>query len=255
MARFLLAVAGIWTIIAAWRRRRGRLPARAVIVSPRRSTTISHDGAVESIQSAELTLGTADLERLWSPASLENLGRTYWRFLSRVTLGVIRVAYTQHDRSVMFLGRPLTLLRFDKPDYLLEPDHGSVHWPIRDGLLVARAGRGKGFLALDVRRSDRSDGGADASATDAKLRIAVTVSNFYPSIATGFSTPVYKATQSAVHVLVAHAFLRSLATLDLAQSRIGRLAGHVVNGVNPDSTSAKPAGQPAGVAAEPEQRA
>jgi hypothetical protein len=35
---------------------------------------------------------------------------------------------------------------------------------------------------------------------------------------------VYEATQSSIHVLVTHAFLRSLATLDLADSRVGRLA-------------------------------
>ncbi|HEX4282187.1 MAG TPA: hypothetical protein VHZ27_15575, partial [Solirubrobacteraceae bacterium] len=38
------------------------------------------------------------------------------------------------------------------------------------------------------------------------------------------STPVYEATQSAIHVLVTHAFLRSLAKLDLAPSKVGRFA-------------------------------
>jgi short-subunit dehydrogenase involved in D-alanine esterification of teichoic acids len=50
------------------------------------------------------------------------------------------------------------------------------------------------------------------------------VANFYPSIAASFSTPVYEATQSAIHVLVTHAFLRSLAKLDLAQTKVGRLS-------------------------------
>jgi hypothetical protein len=50
------------------------------------------------------------------------------------------------------------------------------------------------------------------------------VANFYPAIAAGFSTPVYEATQSSIHVLVTHAFLRSLAKLDLARSKVGRLA-------------------------------
>ena len=58
----------------------------------------------------------------------------------------------------------------------------------------------------------------------AKLRIEVEVANFYPSIAAGFSTPVYEATQSALHVLVTHAFLRSLAKLDLARSKVGQFA-------------------------------
>ncbi len=50
------------------------------------------------------------------------------------------------------------------------------------------------------------------------------VANFYPSIAAGFSTPVYEATQSAIHVLVTHSFLRSLANLRLAESKVGRFA-------------------------------
>jgi hypothetical protein len=201
------------------RQRRRRQPAQSVIVSPRKSTVIARDGAVRSVQSAVLTMSATDLERIWTPASLENLARTYWRFLSRVTLGVIRVKYTSESRSVMLLGRPFTLLRFGAPEYTIEDDHGAVRWPIRDGLLAARAGRGKGgFLALDVRREPaRADGQED-------LLIEVEVANFYPSIAVGFSEPVYEMTQSAVHVLVTHAFLRSLANLDLARSKVGQFA-------------------------------
>jgi hypothetical protein len=120
----------------------------------------------------------------------------------------------------VFLARPLTLLRFGAPEYVLEAEHGNVRWQIRGGLLVARAGRrrGCGFLSLDVRRLPEADAGGQS-----KLRIEVEVANFYPSIAAGFSTPVYEATQSAIHVLVTHAFLRSLAKLELAQSKVGRL--------------------------------
>ena len=222
MVPLLIAiVAAASALMAARNHRRRRFPARAVIVSPRKSTSVSHDGAVESVQSAELTMSSADLERLWNPTNLENLARTYWRFLSRVTLGLIRIAYTDTARSVMFIGRPLTLLRFDAPEYAIERDHGGVRWWIRDGLLVARAGRGRGYLSLDVHRLDSSTGNGDGSAT---LRIEVAVSNFYPSIAAGFSTPVYEATQSAIHVLVTHGFLRSLATLELAESRVRSLA-------------------------------
>ena len=46
------------------------------------------------------------------------------------------------------------------------------------------------------------------------------MANFYPAIAASFSMPVYEATQSSIHVLVTHAFLRSLATLDLAESKV-----------------------------------
>jgi hypothetical protein len=200
------------------RRRRRQLRAHAVIVSPRKSTVIHRDGAVRSVQSAKLTLDAADLERMWTPANLENLARTYWLFLSRVTLNLIRVIYTADSRSVVLIARPLTMLRFDAPEYTLECDHGAVRWRVRDGLLVARAGRGCGYLALDVRREPpRPDGRED-------VLIEVEVANFYPSIAVGFSMPVYEMTQSAVHVLVTHAFLRSLAKLDLARSKVGLLA-------------------------------
>jgi hypothetical protein len=204
------------------RQRRRRLPAQSVIVSPRKSTVIQRDGAVRSVQSAVLTMSATDLERIWTPANLENLARTYWRFLSRVTLGLIRVKYTEDSRSVMFLGRPLTLLRFGAPEYTIEDDHGAVRWPVRDGLLVARAGRGCGFLALEVRREPPRAPTGDVPLED--LLIEVEVANFYPSISVGFSEPVYEMTQSAVHVLVTHAFLRSLANLDLARSKVGQFA-------------------------------
>jgi hypothetical protein len=214
----LLLILAVVSAVAARRARRRQLPARAVIVSPRKSTVVNHDGAVRSVQSAKLTLDERDMEIIWTPANLENLARTYWRFLTRVTLGLIRVVYDADSRSVVFLARPLTLLRFDKPQYTIEDDHGAVSWRIRGGLLVARPGRGKGFLSLDVRRCPPGD------SVRRQLMIEVEVENFYPSIAAGFSMPVYELTQSAIHVLVTHAFLRSLANLDLAKSKIGQLA-------------------------------
>ena len=221
----IAALAG--AAVAVRRHRAGRLPARSVIISPRESTVLAKDGAVRSVQSAELTMAAADLDRLWSPASLENLARTYWRFLSRVTLGLIRVVYGKDERSVVLLARPLTLLRFDAPEYVLEADHGKVRWRIRDGLLVARSGRGCGFLALDVQRRP-------ADGDMATLRIEVEVANFYPAIASGLSAPVYEATQSNIHVFVTHAFLRSLAKLKLAESKVGRFAAAPANGETTD---------------------
>jgi hypothetical protein len=203
------------------RARRAVRPAHALIVSPRRSTVIARDGGVRSAQLAKLTMDADDLERLWIKPNLENLARTYWRFLSRVTLGLIRVVYDQDSRSVVLLIRPLTLLRFDPPEYEAEHDRGRITWPIRGGLLVARAGRRSGgFLRIDARRLTGPDA---APAGQGAVKIEVEVANFYPSIAAGLSTPVYEMTQSALHVLVTHAFLRSLANLDLAQSKIGSL--------------------------------
>ncbi len=218
MPSLLILLAAMAALIAARRRRQHR-PASSVIVSPRKSTMISGDGAVHSVQTAELTAWPDDVDRLWNATNLENLGRTYWRFLARVTLGLIRVVYGVNERRVVFLGRPWTLLRFAAPQYTLQGDHGQIRWPIRDGLLVARAGRGSGYLAIDVRRRENPDPGAPVN-----LRIEVAVRNFYPAIAAEFSRPVYEVTQNVIHVLVTHAFLRSLAKLDLAQSKVGRLA-------------------------------
>jgi hypothetical protein len=182
---------------------------------------------VRSVQSAELTLAAWRLEQLWNPTQIENLARTYWRFLSRVTLGLIRVVYGENERRVVLLARPFTLLRFAAPEYMLEPGHANVRWRILDGLLVARGGRGCGFLALDALRLEAPGNGS------AKLRIEVEVANFYPSIAANFSEPVYEATQSSIHVLVTHAFLRSLAKLDLAKSKVGRFARRPAGARNP----------------------
>jgi hypothetical protein len=207
--------------------RRAHLPAQAVIVSPRHSTVVADNGAVRSVQSAELTMPPTRLAQLWNPTGVENLARTYWRFLSRVTLGLIRVIYGENERSVVLLGRPFTLLRFAAPEYVLEPGHANVRWRILGGLLVARGGRGSGFLAVDARKLDPPQDAA------ARLRIEVEVANFYPSIAANFSLPVYEATQSSIHVLVTHAFLRSLAKLDLAKSKVGRFAAWPAGAANP----------------------
>jgi hypothetical protein len=224
IAMLAAALAAIFTRRRRRRRRRSRGPrlARSVIVSPRRSTVISREGRVRSVQSAELTLDASDLRRLWRPANLENLGRTYWRFLTRATLGLIRVIYDDSSRRVVLLVAPLTLLRFDVPEYSLHDDRGQVTWRIRDGLLVARSGRGSGWLSLEVTRLPEDE----PPASDRRaVRIEVEVANFYPAIAAGFSTPVYEMTQSAIHVLVTHAYLRSLADLRLEPSKIGALAG------------------------------
>ncbi len=200
-------------------RRRRRLPASATILSARQPTQIDADGAVHSRQSARVRLPPAEFERLWTPAQLENLGRTYWLFLTRVTLGLIRVLYSEDARAVVLLAKPLTLLRFEPPEYEFEHDRSRLRWAIRDGMLVSRAGRGSGYLSLSVRREGEV---GDLES----LLIEVEVANFYPAIASRLGNPVYRSTQAFVHVLVTHAFLRSLATLDLAESRVRRFKHH-----------------------------
>ncbi len=207
------------------------MPANAAITNLCDHTTVDADtGAMRSVQTADLVLSENALGELWSAENLERLARTYWRFLTRVTLGLVRVRYTERERFVVLLFRPLTLLAFRAPEYELQADQGVVRWRIERGLLVARAGRqSKGHLQIDVRRLDaegsREDGdGAREDATAAHLHIEVEVANFHPAIASGISLRLYNATQSRIHVIVTHGFLRSLARLDLAESRVGRLA-------------------------------
>jgi hypothetical protein len=207
---------------AAIRRRSARRlwPARARIVSAPDGTTMTAEGAVRSIQAADLTLPTNVLDELWTPPTLERLARTYWRFLTHATLGLIRVDYAAEQRTVVLVRRPLRLLRFRAPEYEMDATHGLVRWRIEDGLLVQRRGHhGDGYLQVKVEREPGpSDDGERAT-----VHVEIEVANFYPSIARRLSTPVYRATQSRIHVLLTHGFLRSLARLDLAESRVGRL--------------------------------
>jgi hypothetical protein len=236
----LLALAA--AVVAARRHHRAeRAPGRIAKLDD--DTTIGAEGGVRSVQTGELTLPVEALEELWSPMQLERLARTYWRFLSRCTLGLIRVDYGETERTVVLLRPPLRLLRFKAPEYAMDAQRGTVRWRIEDGLLVQRRGhRGDGYLQIDVHRLPSSD--ADRAGC-ARIRVEVAVANFYPSIAHRLSRPVYRATQSRIHVLVTYGFLRSLARLDLAESRVARFAeGLTVDDV-PDPPLPPPAGPPA----------
>jgi hypothetical protein len=205
---------------------RGANAGGAVIADPRSSNSLDHaTGAVRSVQTADLLLSADALEEIWSPAHLERLARTYWRFLSRVTLGLVRVCYSEHERSIVLLARPLKLLTFAAPEYEMDPLRGLVRWRITRGLLVARRGRnGGGYLQIEVRRTPRLPG-PGTEARSARLHVEVEVANFYPAIAFGLSRRIYDATQSRIHVIITHGFLRSLQRLDLAESRVRRFGG------------------------------
>jgi hypothetical protein len=217
----IAAAAGVLVVVVVNVVRVLRHPrvARVTLADPERATTIDESGAVRSVQAADLILPDRALDEIWSPMHLERLARTYWRFLTRVTLGLIRIAYTERERFVVLLTRPFVLLRFQAPEYAMDAEHGVVRWRIERGILVARQGRGNGYLEIEIERRGCDQPGM------ACLHLRVAVANFYPSIAATFSRPVYRMTQAFVHVLVTHAFLRSLARLDLARSRAGRLEG------------------------------
>lgn len=196
--------------------------AQVRVLPERDRTPIAPDGAVDSIQEAEATLPEELLAELWRREYLERLARAYWHYLTRISLGLIRVVYSPKSRTVVLVSRRLPLLRFHAPEYEAEADEGTVTWRIDRGLLVAKQGRGEGFLRISVRRL----------AGPGQVHLAVTVQNFYPFIRGSgrfarFGAWIYGQTQVRIHRLITFGFLRSLARLDLPPSRIGVLTGEI----------------------------
>jgi hypothetical protein len=199
------------------RRRRARVRIVAVPQSGH-----APDGSVTTRQTAEVVLARQDLDRIWTPEYLERLARTYWRFLNRVSLGLLRVLYTETSREIVLVTRPLVLLRFFAPDYDIRQEGGDVTWRIDRGLLVAPAGRGRGYLRISVRRQPTPEVG------EVTVTVSSEVANFYPAIAgrgwfSRIGRALYRVTQLRLHVVLTHAFLRSLARLDLPPSVVGSL--------------------------------
>jgi hypothetical protein len=182
----------------------------------------SADGAVTTKQVADVTLPRSELDRIWNVEYLERLARTYWLFLTRSSLGILRVLYTPTSREIVVLRRPFKLLTFRAPEYDTDADSGEVKWPIDRGLLVAPHGRGKGYLRIAVERPGERPG------PEVTVRVSSEVANFYPLIAgwgwfAKIGNFLYRETQLRIHVIVTNAFLRSLARLELAPSVVGAL--------------------------------
>jgi hypothetical protein len=221
------------------RRRQARARVRIVRVA---QSAADAGGSVTTRQVADVTLPREELDRVWSPAYLERLARTYWRFLTRVSLGLLRVLYSDDAREVVLLARPLVLLRFHAPEYEAEGDRGAVTWRIDRGLLVAPAGRSRGYLRISVERPPEADGGGE----EVTGRVISEVANFYPTIAgrgwfARIGRHLYAITQLRIHVVITHAFLRSLARLDLAESRVGALAASLPDAVSGSEQPSPPA--------------
>ena len=90
-----------------------------------------------------------ELDAIWTPMHLERLARTYWKYLSRVTLGLIRVEYTDTERAVVLLHRPFVLLRFHAPEYEMSDGRGIVRWRSA----TASSSRARGARATATWRS------------------------------------------------------------------------------------------------------
>ncbi|HMU26453.1 MAG TPA: hypothetical protein PKA56_10795 [Solirubrobacterales bacterium] len=169
---------------------------------------LARTGGVTCEQEAVITVDRETFEQIWTPSTLELLARSYWDYIRRFTLGAIRVQYRVDSQTVTLLGR-VPLLRFRTPVFSTGNDRASIEWPVEKGLLVARDGRGKGFLRIEASRGQAEDAGCPT------LMVSSTVSNFYPWLrGTGrfarFGTWLYSQTQLRIHILVTKGFLRSL---------------------------------------------
>jgi hypothetical protein len=196
----------------------GELTVR-VLPDPERGP-VTPDGPLRSIQEAEVAMDAETFERFWRPQTLERLARGYWRYLNRISLGLLRVAYTESSRSVVLASRHLVLLRFRAPRFETGPGFGRVTWPIERGVLVSPGGRGRGYLSFEVRRGEEGKG-------EPRVRIRAVVSNFYPFLRGSgrfarFGAFLYAKTQLQVHVRVTRGFMRSLENGELPPLRPGR---------------------------------
>jgi hypothetical protein len=199
---------------------RGHRTASArVRLLPERGDPVPWSGPLRSLQEAEVELPRDALEELWTPEQLERLADAYWRYLRRISLGLLRGIQEPNASSIVLVGRPLTLLRFRRPEYVTAPGLGQVTWPIERGVLVAVAGRGRGYLRIRVRRlGDKRD-------SPSVLRVSSEVANYFPLLRFGgpyarLGARFYNATQLRFHGLVTRGFLRSLARLDLPRSPV-----------------------------------
>jgi hypothetical protein len=148
---------------------------------------------------------------------LEWAAAEYWRVITRFTLGLVRVVTGPDDQCVVLVARPLVLLRFHAPEYETGEGQASVTWRIKRGILVARDGRGQGFLRLSLRPVERSDEYGHAT-----VRVEMQVHNFYPWLrgTGGFARIgvwIYAQTQQRIHRGVTRRFLRRLAAGAAAQ--------------------------------------
>jgi hypothetical protein len=173
-------------------------------------------GPLESAQSAELLPARDDGIEV-DRELLERAGDAYWSYFGRRFLGMVRTVGGEDERVVVLLARPLALLRFRTPHYEQLDAGASITWPIADGLLVSRAGRGRGFLRLSIERA------APGKQAGTRLRATVDVRGFMPSIRGSgrlarLGTRIYAVTQGHLHRLTTRGFLRSLSALELSRS-------------------------------------
>ena len=115
--------------------------AQAVLVSPEEHTTMDANGAVRSVQAADLTL-PADGARGALVADAPRAARAHLLALSVALHARSRPREVRRGRARRRAcsRRPFVLLRFHAPEYEMDSRRGVVRWRIASGVLVL-AGR------------------------------------------------------------------------------------------------------------------
>jgi hypothetical protein len=169
-------------------------------------------GPVASVHEAELTVATEGSEHLVEAGFMREIADAYWRFLSRISLGILRKHSEPDHVSLVVLSPRAPLLRFRAPRYEVDAGSGEVEWGIDRGLLVASRGRGHGSLRIRIEQlaeSERDPG-------EVHLLMRMEVLGYYPrSRGRGWFAPagawIYGHTQAQIHRIVLRGFMRSLA--------------------------------------------
>ena len=186
------------------RRSKSASPGAVRLLPPGRTQPIGREGGVRSVQEAEVTLPAAVVRSLWRPEYLERLARAYWRYLSRISLHLLRVVYAADSRTVVLLFRPFALLRFHAPEYEVADDGGTVTWRIDRGLLVQRSRRGRGSpVDLGAANAGATAPAPRPSGCASRSRCATSTRGCAgPGRFSRFGTLLYAQTQMRIHEFV-----------------------------------------------------
>jgi hypothetical protein len=178
---------------------------------------VVRSGPVGSIHEAELLVPATAVASILSAAFLERIARAYWRFLRRISLGLLRVRSGPGHESIVPLVSGVAVISFRPARYGADSERAELEWAIDDGLLVAREGRGLGSLRirLERRRPDHVERGR------ARLLMRMEVAGYHPRLRgprwfAPLGAWIYARTQAQVHRLVLRSFMRSLAGLELS---------------------------------------
>lgn len=183
---------------------------------------VARRGPVGSVHDAELLVPPEALAGLLTTSFMRRVASAYWRFLGRISLGLLRVRSEPGHQAIVLLPR-LALLRFGAARHREGSDWAEVGWDIDRGLLVAREGRGRGSLRIRIQQVARDS----EHARRARLLMRMEVDGYYPRCRGGgwfapVGTWLYVQTQARIHHLVMRRFMRSLVRLELSPSRAGK---------------------------------